>query len=192
MYAADDAWRTGPHGGPRGDGCDADSDGGCWSRCWRPAAAPLTLTSPRAATTPTSGSPSTWFPTCSDQRHLGPGRRPAHRPQAGPLAGTINRQSRADLQQSQGWLEDRGLAAYAPQRDANRRKETDLSRLSEVRGAGFDRAFVKVMLARDRTGLRLAAVEARDGAIPEFRTLAPQMTADLLAQLEQLTALLGA
>jgi hypothetical protein len=69
---------------PKGDGCDADSDGGCWSRCWRPAAAPLTLTSPRAATTPTSGSPSTWFPTCSDQRHLGPGRRPAHRPQAGP------------------------------------------------------------------------------------------------------------
>jgi hypothetical protein len=48
------------------------------------------------------------------------------------------------------------------------------------------------MTDRHRTGLRMAAVEARDGAIPEFRTLAPQMTADLLAQLEQLTALLGA
>jgi uncharacterized protein (DUF305 family) len=97
-------------------------------------------------------------------------------PRLARLAGTINRQSRADPQQSQGWLEDRGLAAYAPRRDANRRKETDLSRLSEVRGAGFDRAFVKVMLARDRTGLRLAAVEARDGANP--RALHPRPADD--------------
>jgi uncharacterized protein (DUF305 family) len=48
------------------------------------------------------------------------------------------------------------------------------------------------MLARHKTGLRLAAVEARDGAIPELRTLAQQMTTELQAQLEQLTALLGA
>jgi hypothetical protein len=48
------------------------------------------------------------------------------------------------------------------------------------------------MLARYRTGLRLAAAEARDGAIPELPTLARQMTADLLAQLEQLAALLRA
>ena len=85
-----------------------------------------------------------------------------------------------------------GLAAYDPQQDPNRRKETDLSRLSKVHGAGFDRVFLKVMLARHKTGLRLAAVEARDGAIPELRTLARQMRAELLAQLEQLTALLGA
>jgi hypothetical protein len=48
------------------------------------------------------------------------------------------------------------------------------------------------MTARDRTGLRPAAVEVRDGAIPELRALARQMTAELVAQLEQLTALLRA
>jgi len=36
------------------------------------------------------------------------------RPKLARLAGTINRQSRADLQQLQGWLEGRGLAAYDP------------------------------------------------------------------------------
>jgi hypothetical protein len=35
------------------------------------------------------------------------------------------------------------------------------------------------MLARQRTGLRMAAVEARDGAIPELRALARQMTTEL-------------
>jgi hypothetical protein len=47
-----------------------------------------------------------------------------------------------------------------------------------VQGAGFDRAFLKVMLARHRTGLRIAA-EARGGAVPELRALARRMTADL-------------
>ena len=114
------------------------------------------------------------------------------RPKLARLAGTINRQSRADLQQLQGWLEGRGLAAYDPQQDPNRRKETDLSRLSKVHGAGFDRVFLKVMLARHKTGLRLAAVEARDGAIPELRALARRMITDLQTQVEQMTALLGA
>jgi hypothetical protein len=36
------------------------------------------------------------------------------------LAGTINQQRRADLQQLQGRLEGRGLAAYDPQQDLNR------------------------------------------------------------------------
>ena len=90
-----------------------------------------------------------------------------------------------------GWRAG-GLAASDPQQDPDHRKETDLSRLSKVHGVGFDRAFRKVMLARHRTGLRLAAVEARDGAIPELRTLARQMRADLQTQLEQLTALLRA
>ena len=114
------------------------------------------------------------------------------RPKLARLAGTINRQSRADLQQLQGWLEGRGLAAHDPQQDPDHRKETDLSRLSRTHGVGFDRVFLKVMLARHRTALRMAAVEARDGAIPELRTLARQMTTELQAQLEQLTALLGA
>jgi len=88
------------------------------------------------------------------------------RPKLARLAGTINQQSRADLQQLQGWLAGRGLAAYDPQQDRDHRKETDLSGLSRTHGAGFDRAFLKAMLARHRTALHLAAAEARDGAIP--------------------------
>jgi uncharacterized protein (DUF305 family) len=90
-----------------------------------------------------------------------------------------------------GWRAG-GWPPTTPQQDPNHRKETDLSRLSRTHGVGFDRVFLKVMLARHRTGLRLAAVEARDGAIPELRALARQMTADLLAQLEQMAALLAA
>jgi uncharacterized protein (DUF305 family) len=113
-------------------------------------------------------------------------------PKLARLAGTIDRQSQADLQQLQGWLEGLGLAAYDPQRDPDRREETDLSRLSRTDGAGFDRAFLKVMLARHRAGLRLAAAEARDGVIPGLRALARRMAADLQTQIEQMTALLRA
>jgi uncharacterized protein (DUF305 family) len=114
------------------------------------------------------------------------------RPKLARLAGTINRQSQADLQQLQGWLEGRGLAPYDPQQDPNHRKETDLSRLSRTHGPAFDRAFLKVMLARHRTALHMAATEARDGAIPELRALARRMTTDLQTQVEQMTALLPA
>ena len=48
------------------------------------------------------------------------------------------------------------------------------------------------MLARHRTDLRIAAAEARGGTIPELRVLARQMTTHLLAQIERMTALLGA
>jgi uncharacterized protein (DUF305 family) len=48
------------------------------------------------------------------------------------------------------------------------------------------------MLARHRTGLRMAAAEAREGAIPELRALARRMTTELRAQIEQMTALLAA
>jgi uncharacterized protein (DUF305 family) len=114
------------------------------------------------------------------------------RPQLARLAGTINRQSTANVQELQGWLESRGLAPYDPQQDPNRGKATDLSRLSKAQGAGFDRAFLKVMLARHRTGLRMAAAEAREGAIPELRALARRMMTQLQAQIEQMTALLAA
>jgi uncharacterized protein (DUF305 family) len=61
-----------------------------------------------------------------------------------------------------------------------------------VHGAGFDRAFLKVMLARHRTALRMAAAEVRDGTIPELRALARRMMTELQAQLEQMAALLRA
>ena len=113
------------------------------------------------------------------------------RPRLARVAATINRQSHTDLQQLQGWLESRGLASYDPQQDPNRRKTTDLERLSRTHKPAFDRAFLKVMLARHRTALRMAAAEARDGTTPELRALARQMTTDFQAQIEQMTALLG-
>jgi uncharacterized protein (DUF305 family) len=111
------------------------------------------------------------------------------RPKLGRLADMISQQSHAHLQQLQGWLASRGLAPYDPQQDPNRRKETDLARLSRVHGAGFDRAFLKVMTARQRTGLRMAAAEARDGGLPEVRELAREMVAELQAQIRQMTEL---
>ena len=89
-----------------------------------------------------------------------------------------------------GWRA--GAGRLRPQRDPDRRAETDLSRLSRTDGAGFDRAFLKVMLARHRAGLRLAAAEARDGVIPGLRALAGRMAADLQTQIEQMTAFLAA
>ena len=110
----------------------------------------------------------------------------------GRLTETIDQQSQANLQQLEGWLADRGLAPYDPQQDPNRRKATDLERLSRVHQAGFDRAFLKVMTGRHRTALRMAAAEVRDGGVPEIRALARQMTTELHTQLQQMTILLGA
>ena len=113
-------------------------------------------------------------------------------PELARLADAINRQSQAHLQQLQGWLASRGLAPYDPQQDPDRSKETDLARLSRAQGTGFDLAFLKVMTARHRTGLRMATTEARDGAVPEVRALAREMVAQLQAQLQQMTAWLRA
>jgi uncharacterized protein (DUF305 family) len=110
------------------------------------------------------------------------------RPELARLATTIDRQGQAHLQQLQDWLNQRGLAPYDPQQDPNRRKETDLARLAQVRGAGFDLAFLKVMTSRHRAGIRLAAAEARAGSVPELRQLAQQLLAELQAQVQQMTA----
>jgi uncharacterized protein (DUF305 family) len=109
------------------------------------------------------------------------------RPKLARLADTVHRQSQAHLQQLQEWLASRGLAPYDPQQDPNRRKESDLARLSRVHDTGFDRAFLKVMTARHRVALRMAGFEARDGGVPEVRALAQRMAAELQAQLQQMT-----
>jgi uncharacterized protein (DUF305 family) len=110
------------------------------------------------------------------------------RPELTRLADTINQQGQAHLDQLQGWLANRGLAPYDPQQDPDHTKATDLARLSRVQGASFDLAFLEVMTARHRAGLRLAAAEARSGGVPEVRALARQMVAELQAQVEQMTA----
>ena len=108
-------------------------------------------------------------------------------PKLARLADAMNQQGQAHLQQLQGWLDSRGLAPYDPQQDPNRRKESDLTRLSEVRGAGFDLAFLEVMVARHRAGRRLAATEFRKGGVPEVRRLAAQLLAEHHAQVNQMT-----
>jgi uncharacterized protein (DUF305 family) len=113
------------------------------------------------------------------------GDQVAH-PELARLAGTIGQQTQAHLQQVQAWLASRGLAAHDPQQDPDRPKETDLARLSRVRGAGFDLAFLKVMTARHRTGLRMAQAEAARGGVPEVRDLARRIAAELQAQLKQM------
>ena len=109
------------------------------------------------------------------------------RPELARLADTIDRQGQAPLAQLQAWLASRGLAPYDPQQDPNRRKEPDLARLTRVRGANFDLAFLKVMTARHRAGSKLAAAEARQGSVPELRQLARQLLTEQQAQIHQMT-----
>jgi uncharacterized protein (DUF305 family) len=104
------------------------------------------------------------------------------------LAAAIDRQGQAHLAQLQGWLASRGLAPYDPQQDPNRRTETDLQRLTRVRGANFDLAFLKVMTARHRAASKLAATEARQGSVPELRQLAQQLLAQQQAQTATMTS----
>jgi uncharacterized protein (DUF305 family) len=110
------------------------------------------------------------------------------RPELARLADTIHRQGQAHLQQLQGWLASRGLAAYDPQQDPNRGKETDLARLARVRGGSFDLAFLKVMTARHRAVSKLAATEAREGSVPDVRELAQQQLAEQQDQIAKMTS----
>jgi uncharacterized protein (DUF305 family) len=99
------------------------------------------------------------------------------------LAGTIARQSQADTGRLLGWPDQRGLSpnghSYQP---VDRRRRTDLERLSRLRG----RALARVMTARLRAGGRLAAMEARDGGLSEVRELARRMLATQQGQARRL------
>ena len=110
------------------------------------------------------------------------------RPKLARLATTMDRQGQAYLAQLQEWLASRGLAPYDPQQDPNRRIETDLQRLARVRGANFDLAFLKVMTARHRAGIRMAAAEVRSGGVPELRELAQRLRAQQQAQTATMTS----
>jgi uncharacterized protein (DUF305 family) len=109
------------------------------------------------------------------------------RPKLARLADTVDQQQQAHLQQLEAWLAGRGLAPYDPQQNPNRRKESDLARLSRFHGPAFDLAFLKVMTARHRADIRMARVEARNGGVPEVRELAQQLLAELEPQVEQMT-----
>lgn len=92
---------------------------------------------------------------------------------------------------------------YDRQQDRRSGKETDLARVSRVRGGRFDLAFLQVMTARHRAGTRLAAAEMREGGVPEVRELVREMvglavailvgqlTGDALSQGVEMTYQLG-
>jgi uncharacterized protein (DUF305 family) len=110
------------------------------------------------------------------------------RPELARVADTIHRQGQAQLAQLQGWLASRGLAPYDPQQDPNRRKETDLARLTRIHGAKFDLAFLKVMASRHRASSKPAATEARTGSVPEVRELAQQLLAEQQDQIGKMAS----
>jgi uncharacterized protein (DUF305 family) len=110
------------------------------------------------------------------------------RPKLARLVRVMQQQQEASLQQVQEWLTTRGLAGYDPQQQSSRRKESDLVRLSRVRGAKFDLALLKVLTARYRAGSRLAATEINKGTVPEVRQLAKQMLDQQRGQITTMTA----
>ncbi len=110
------------------------------------------------------------------------------RPRLARLAGTMNQQGKASLEQLQGWLAGRGLAPYDPQQQPSRRKVSDLARLAHLRGAEFDLALVRVMTTRHRVGSELAATEVTRGTLPEVRDLARKLLVQQRGQIVTMTA----
>jgi uncharacterized protein (DUF305 family) len=103
------------------------------------------------------------------------------------LADAITRQSQADIDQLQGWLDQRGLSAHGHSHQrVDGRRQTDLERPARLRGRALDRAFAQVMTIRARTCSRLAANEARAGGLPEVRQFARQLQVDQQHQIQQL------
>ena len=82
------------------------------------------------------------------------------------------------------------LARLAPHshQAVDRQPRSDLERLSRVPDARFDRTFGAMLAARRRAGDRLAAIELRQGSLPEVRELARRLQAEHRRQLRQLTA----
>jgi uncharacterized protein (DUF305 family) len=106
------------------------------------------------------------------------------------LAGRISRRGQADIDQLQRWLDRRGLAphGHSHQRIDNRRR-SDLERLSRLRGTAFERALLQVMRARHRAAIAMAAIQRRQGTLPEVRQLAEPLVVEQQAQLRQMDAL---
>jgi uncharacterized protein (DUF305 family) len=102
------------------------------------------------------------------------------------LADAITRRSQADIDQLQGWLDERGLSAHGHSHQRVDARQTDLERLARLRGPALDRTFVEIMTARARTGSGLATDEARTGALPEVRQFARQLAAEEQRQVRHL------
>jgi uncharacterized protein (DUF305 family) len=107
------------------------------------------------------------------------------------LAGEVLGRSQADIDQLQGWLDQRGLSPHGHSHQrVDSRSQTDLERLSRRRGAALDLAFARVMTARSRASGKLAAIEAHHGRLPEVRQFARRLVAEQKLQVHQLRALM--
>jgi uncharacterized protein (DUF305 family) len=110
-------------------------------------------------------------------------------PELGRLADVITRRDQGDIEQLQGWLSLQGLAPHGHSHQrVDTRRETDLQRLSRLRGTALDLAFLDVMLARERAGITMSAAEARSGMRPEVRQLARRMLVEQRADIRQMDA----
>jgi uncharacterized protein (DUF305 family) len=105
------------------------------------------------------------------------------------LAGTITRRNQAAIDQLEGLLSLQGLAPHGhSHQKVDARNQTDLERLARLRGATLDRAFLTVMAARERAGIKLAAAEVRQGVHPEVRGLARRLLVEQRADIRQMDA----
>ncbi|HEX6675391.1 MAG TPA: DUF305 domain-containing protein [Actinomycetes bacterium] len=103
------------------------------------------------------------------------------------LAATVTSRGQADIDQLQGWLAVRGLAPHVHSHQrVDSRNQTDLERLSQLRGTAFDLAFLHVVAARHRAGIDLAAAEVDKGSLPDARRLARRLLVEQRAQLRQI------
>ena len=110
-------------------------------------------------------------------------------PELAHLANTITRRDQGDIDQLQGWLFLQGLAPHGHSHQrVDTRKQTDLERLSRLRGIALDLAFLDVMTARERAGITMAATEARQGTRPEVRQLARRMLVEQRADIRRMDA----
>jgi uncharacterized protein (DUF305 family) len=174
--------------------CRAGSQGGRSSwRCWRLVAAPIPLAgSPTAAATDQTD---VWF-----MQHMIPHlwqtssiafltRDQITHPELARLADTITRRDQGDIDQLQGWLSLQGLAPHGHSHQRiETREQTDLERLSRLRGIALDLALLEVMTARERAGITMAATEARHGTRPDVRQLARRMLVQQRADIRQMDA----
>jgi uncharacterized protein (DUF305 family) len=108
-------------------------------------------------------------------------------PELARLADSVTRRNGAAIDRLQGLLALQGLAPHGhSHQKVDGRNQTDLERLSRLRGATLDREFLAVMAARERAGIAMAAAEVRHGTRPEVRELARRLLVEQRADLRQL------
>jgi uncharacterized protein (DUF305 family) len=114
------------------------------------------------------------------------------RPELARLADSITRRDQAAIDRFQGLLALQGLAPHGhSHQKVDGRDQTDLERLSRLRGAALDLGLLEVLAARERAGIAMADAELRHGTRPEVRELARELLEEQRADLRQLHAWAG-